>query len=262
MTNHTTTTYLIKKEPLGFERIIFRGCLLVSALVALYFLTKFAAGNISNVLTQEKMQVPELMSALLQCFLGAIVLYVPMLVSKVTKIRIPDALCSFYYVFALCGTIFGEAFSFYYAVPHWDSVLHFSSGIMAGMIGGILVVTFLQKKKCEKLISPVVIVFSIICIGICVGVVWEIYEFSMDTLLGVNMQKWMFQDGTSLVGQAALVDTMKDLIIDLAGAIAAAISACSSLKQRKGWLYSYLKITSIETSDKFVDRKEALPYSA
>ena len=227
MTNYTATTYLIEDKPAKSERLVFRGCQFISALSSLYLTFSFLTENLKNV------AFLDFLMSLLQCFLGTAILYVPAFVKKVAKIDIPDALCSFFYIFVICGTILGEAFSFYYAIPYWDSLLHFSSGIMVGMLGNILVVKFLQKRDCEKLISPVVIVVSIMCFSICVGVVWEFFEFATDSFLGVNMQKWRLQDGTSLIGQAALIDTMKDLILDSLGAAVAAVSACSSLMKQK-----------------------------
>ena len=40
----------------------------------------------------------------------------------------------------------------------------------------------------------------------------------MDGLLGMNMQKFMLENGTQLVGRAALADTMEDMIVDAIGA--------------------------------------------
>ena len=57
-----------------------------------------------------------------------------------------------------------------------------------------------------------------LCFAVTVGVLWEIYEFSFDGLLGLNMQKFRLEDGTQLIGRAALQDTMKDLIVDVVGA--------------------------------------------
>ena len=230
MANYPTTTYLIEDKQIGTEQLVFRGCQFVSVLSAFYLTTEFVTGNMENIV------LPDFLMSLLQCFLGMSILYVPSLVKKVAKINMPDALCSFFYVFVVCGTVLGEAFSLYYVIPLWDSILHFGSGIMSGMLGGILLVTFLQKEHCEKLITPVVVVTSIICFAMCIGVLWEIFEFAADSLLGVNMQKWMLQDGTELIGRSALLDTMKDLVVDLTGATVAAITACSSLKQKKGWL--------------------------
>ena len=55
-----------------------------------------------------------------------------------------------------------------------------------------------------------------------IGVMWEIFEFASDSLVGTNMQRAYVSTtngrGNPLLGQAALSDTMKDLILDAAGA--------------------------------------------
>ena len=68
------------------------------------------------------------------------------------------------------------------------------------------------------------------------GVVWEIYEFTFDGLLGLNMQKFALEGGADLIGRAALVDTMKDLIVDCLGALIMSIIGYISLIYKKGWV--------------------------
>jgi hypothetical protein len=62
------------------------------------------------------------------------------------------------------------------------------------------------------------------------GVVWEIYEFTADGLLGTNMQKFMRYGGEVMVGRDALLDTMYDLIIDLVSAALVGVFGYFSLK--------------------------------
>ena len=52
-----------------------------------------------------------------------------------------------------------------------------------------------------------------------IGALWEIYEFSFDGLLGMNMQKFRLESGVQLVGREALMDTMEDIITDVIGAL-------------------------------------------
>ena len=133
---------------------------------------------------------------------------------------------------------------------------------MCGMLGSILLVTFLRNKKCKSLITPLFIAAAAVCFSICVGVFWEIYEFSCDSLLGLNMQKCFLEDGTALMGQAGLFDTMKDLLLDTFGALVAAVSSFLSLKHKKRWLYSYLIKEVKEPAHEIKIKRQALKYSA
>lgn len=56
------------------------------------------------------------------------------------------------------------------------------------------------------------------CFALAMGALWEIFEFAMDQIFGLNMQK------------SGLVDTMTDLIVDTVGALIGAISGFFWLK--------------------------------
>ena len=177
--------------------------------------------------------------SMIQCVLGLVVLHVPMALKRWVRIELPGALSAAYYIFIIGATVLGEVCEIYYLIPCWDNILHLSSGAMCGMLGSMLTVTFLQRKDCKRLITPMLV--SVIAVGfaLCIGVFWEMYEFIGDSLMGLNMQKFLLQNGSALVGQAALVDTMKDLIVDMLGALIAGVSAYRSIKYEQGWLHAY-----------------------
>ena len=75
-----------------------------------------------------------------------------------------------------------------------------------------------------------------LALSFALGAVWEIYEFTMDSVFGTNMQKYMLDNGTALIGQAALQDTMKDIIVDAIGALVMSTIGYISLKYKKGWV--------------------------
>ena len=54
------------------------------------------------------------------------------------------------------------------------------------------------------------------------------------------MQKFALENGTQLVGRAALADTMEDLIVDCIGAFTMSIIGYISLKHKKGWIEKLL----------------------
>ena len=177
---------------------------------------------------------------LVQCILGIIVINLPSLLAKKLKFDIPPALYIMYILF-LYGAIFlGEVRSFYYNVPHWDDVLHFCSSMMTGMFGFMLVAILNQNKRIAVNLSPVFICIFAFSFSVMIGSVWEIYEYTFDGILGLNMQKFRLEDGTNLVGHAALRDTMKDIIVDCCGALLATVLGFISIKNRKGWTYKYI----------------------
>jgi len=151
---------------------------------------------------------------LLQCILGIIVMFIPSVVERKLYIDIPNKMEVIYFIFLYCAIYLGEVRNFYYLIPYWDLILHAFSGAMLGALGFSLVSYFNDMEVLETHLSPFFVALFAFCFALASGAVWEIYEFLADCILGTNMQKFMLGDGTVLVGQAALRDTMTDLIVD------------------------------------------------
>ena len=172
---------------------------------------------------------------LLQCLLGIVVIHLPTFLTRRFRFELPAALYIMYILF-LYGAIFlGEVRSFYYMVPHWDVFLHAFSSLMAGSFGFMVVALLNRNERVPIHLSPFFVALFAFCFAVTIGAVWEIYEFSFDGLLGLNMQKFMTGDGEVLVGRAALTDTMKDIIVDCLGALTASVAGYISLKNGRGW---------------------------
>ena len=168
-----------------------------------------------NTLTRQK---SDYVLMLLQCLLGIVAMNLPSFLYKKFHVTIPSNTIIAYLIFLYAAIVLGEVRSFYYRFEHWDTVLHaFSAGMLGSL--GFDVVNFLNKSDTIKLqLSPFFVALFAFCFAISIGVLWEIYEFSFDGILGLNMQKFRLEDGTNLIGRLALVDTMDDLIIDCIGA--------------------------------------------
>ncbi len=120
-------------------------------------------------------------------------------------------------IFIYATLFLGEALSFYHHFWWWDLVLHTGSAIIFGFIG-FIVLYFLYAHHQVESKAYAIALFSF-SFAIAIGVVWEIFEFGMDTFFGLNMQK------------SGLIDTMGDLIVDTLGALLAS-----------GIGYFYLKV--------------------
>ena len=180
---------------------------------------------------------------LLQCATGLVVLLLPYFLHKSKTIRLPDNFLIMYFVFLYCAIYLGEVRNFYYVVPHWDTILHIFSGAMLGTLGFSVVAMLNDSEKVLIHLDPLFTAIFALCFAVFLGVMWEIYEFAMDGVFSVNMQKFMMEDGTLLVGRTALTDTMKDLIVDMLGASVVAVTGYLTLKKRPDWLRTFdLKI--------------------
>ena len=173
---------------------------------------------------------------LVQCILGLFAMTLPGLLSHRFQIEIPSGMLVLYAIF-LYGAIFlGEVRSFYYTVPHWDMILHTFSGGMLGALGFSFVTLLNKTDKIPLNLSPLFIAIFAFCFAVTLGVFWEIYEFTFDGVLGLNMQKFALESGEQLMGRAALQDTMKDLIVDCLGAFIMALVGYISLKYKTGFI--------------------------
>jgi hypothetical protein len=134
-------------------------------------------------------------------------------------IRLPTSflVCIVSFIFA---TIFlGEAFDFYNRYWWWDVVLHAGSALGFGLVGFLFVFTLFEG---DRYAAPAwALALIAFCMAVTIGALWEIFEFGMDQIFGMNMQK------------SGLIDTMGDLIVDVIGATIGALAGFFYLKERR-----------------------------
>lgn len=208
------------------QRIAYWVVLISFAAPLLYYLIQMVAGTFDtvNLLT------------MLQCVLGLAVLHLPDFLSEKLRFEIPSLLYVFYLVFLYCAIFLGEFYDMFNRVPFWDVILHCSSSLVSGFLGFMFVAILNKSEKVMFHLSPLFVSLFAFCFAITIGTLWEIYEYTFDGLLGLNMQKFITPDGTVLVGHAVIVDTMEDLMIDAFGGLVASIIGYFSLKHNKSWL--------------------------
>ncbi|MCV2864659.1 hypothetical protein [Defluviimonas sp. WL0075] len=140
----------------------------------------------------------------------------PVLASRRFGIRLPVRFFVWIVLFVF-GTIFlGEAFDFYHRYWWWDVILHAGSAVGFGLAGFLFVFMLFEG---DRYAAPAwAVAFISFCFALSIGTMWEIFEFAMDQIFGLNMQK------------TGLIDTMWDLIVDTAGASIGAIAGLAYLK--------------------------------
>ena len=204
--------------------------LIFSALYAIAGIILVAAGRTPPALIFGNGRDYGLM--LLQCLLGLAVLFLPGLLERRCKVEIENFIYIFFVAFLYAAIILGEVHDFYYKVPHWDTLLHACSGVMLGAIGVSAIDILNNSKKVRLNLSEGCVALFSFFFSVALGAVWEIYEYAMDMSFGFNMQRHRLEDGTQLMGQLALYDTMKDLIVDVLGAAAICIVGYIILKHK------------------------------
>lgn len=189
----------------------------------------------------------ELHLIIFQTVFGLFAVNLPIILTRRFNMIIPGIFSTAYTLFLFASIFLGEVLMFYYRVPFFDDVLHLSSSMMLGLFGFSAVEMLCGKRKSEIGMPPFFSALFSAAFAISIGVLWEIYEFTFDGLLGLNMQKFAVECGgggealTNLVGRAALADTMTDVIVDTVGAVTIAVIGYISLK-RKGRLINAFKV--------------------
>lgn len=173
------------------------------------------------------------------------------------KIVIPTIMELGILIFLYLSIFLGEIRNFYYKIPIWDSILHFTSGLGIGAVGFSLINILNKSNKTHLSLSPIFVAFFALCFSMAIGMIWEIYEFTMDSIFSMNMQKYMpeswqamseaeklaFANGHSfetLAFKYGVIDTMKDIILDFFGALIMSVVGFFILKFKKGKLDNIL----------------------
>lgn len=216
----------------------------------------------------------------LLCMLSLALISIPAVLKKTLRVSLPNIFEISICLFVYAAEILGEISNFYGNVPFWDSMLHTINGFLAAAVGfGIIDLLNTHSKRVNM--TPLFVALVSFCFSMTVGVLWEFFEFGGDMLFRTDMQKdWVVQtvssvnfnpqgenkavcvDGIAYTilynaeGNAlatiqggyldiGIIDTMKDLLVNFAGAVV--FSIC-------GFLYVYRRDT-YQFAGNFIIRK-------
>ena len=224
-----------QKNERFWERFLFLS-VLFTLLGSLLWVSVTMAGAPTETTAEHVRVKSDYVLMLLQCAVGVLAMGLPALLRKKWGWRIPSRMMILYVVFLYASIYLGEVRNFYYRIPHWDNILHGFSGLMLGALAFSVIQLLNQSDRIPLALSPAFVAVFTFCFAVTVGVVWEVYEFAADGLLGTNMQKFGPWDGAVFEGRDALYDTMIDLIVDAIGGLVMATLGYVSLKFKKGWV--------------------------
>ncbi|MEA4964525.1 MAG: hypothetical protein VB055_01715 [Oscillospiraceae bacterium] len=184
------------------------------------------------------------------CLLVLVLFLLPTLVQQNFGIEFPSTLQIIILVFIFAAEILGELQCYYIHYEHWDTLLHTVWGFLCAAVGYSLVDILNRNERFQIHLSPLYLSLVAFCFSMTIGVLWEFFEFSMDRLFLLDMQKdtvlhtisSVMLDGTnsnipvtiknitdlSVNGQSlglggyldiGLYDTMEDLFVNFIGAL-------------------------------------------
>ena len=212
------------------------------------------------------------------CILTLLLLYVPSWLQVKLRIELPPPLEITILCFIFAAEILGEVNAFYVVIPGWDTMLHTLNGFLAAAVGFSLVMLLNDDERLTFDLSPFFLALTAFCFSMTIGVLWEFFEFGMDMLFHLDMQKdtivhsiasvsldpakgndivsitgidevWIHGEPLGLGGylDIGLIDTMKDLFVNFIGA--AVFSAT-------GYFYAKSKGRKKSAAQSFVPSKK------
>lgn len=179
-----------------------------------------------------------------------LVTFTPLIIEKKFQVFIPSEFVLLSIVFVFASLFLGEVRGYYERYWWWDIALHTSSGFLLGIIGFLLVFVMNEMDSINLQLNPRFVAFFAFLFALGIGTLWEIYEYAMDVLFGLNMQKPMFQD------TSGLTDTMWDLIVDTLGALVISVLGYQYIKsgENKSFLVRWIQ-AFISRNPRFFRRK-------
>lgn len=146
----------------------------------------------------------------------------PELLRRRLEVEIPSEIQILAVLFVFASLFLGEVHDYYERIWWWDLALHGTAGLLLGLLGFLIVHVLNQSGRVDLHLRPSFVALFAFLFGLGIGTLWEIFEFAMDRLFGLTMQKPTEGD------PSGLTDTMWDLIVDALGAGIVAIA---------GWRY-------------------------
>ena len=173
---------------------------------------------------------------MLLCVLTLVLFMLPSALERRLNIDLPDTLEIIILLFIYAAEILGEIQSFYITFPYWDTMLHTMNGFLCAAIGFALVDLLNRHERISLSLSPFYMAIVAFCFSMTVGVVWEFFEFFMDHVFLLDMQKDTILNTISTVNldpnhgtQAVIIQGIQDVILVLEDGTHRALGLCGYL---------------------------------
>ena len=197
------------------------------------------------------------------CLLVLALFILPFFIQQNFGIQLPSVLEIIILLFIFAAEILGELECYFITYPNWDSMLHTTTGFLCAATGFALIDILNRNSRIKFELSPIYVALAAFCFSMTVGVLWEFFEFGMDRLFHMDMQKdTVVQSITSVMldptnrnipvtidgihsvavnGQdlgfdgylnIGLYDTMADLFVNFIGAVVFSTIGYFYIKQR------------------------------
>ena len=123
------------------------------------------------------------------CLLVLVLFMLPFFIQQNFGIELPSTLEIIILLFIFAAEILGQLECYFITYPHWDSMLHTTTGFLCAATGFALIDILNRNSRIKFQLSPIYVALAAFCFSMTVGVLWEFFEFGMDRLFQMDMQK-------------------------------------------------------------------------
>ena len=164
------------------------------------------------------------------CIYTLFLFTIPSFVEKNWHIDIPNTLEVIILIFIFAAEILGEIRAFYVSVPGWDTALHTITGFLSAAVGFSLVDIINRNEYTKLYLSPIYVAIAAFCFSMMLDTtasnrVVSIYGITEVSINGEDLGLGGYLD-------IGLIDTMKDLFVNLIGAVVFSIIGFFYIKGR------------------------------
>ena len=124
----------------------------------------------------------------LLCILSLVLFLLPAFIEKTFKVDLPSTLEIIILIFIFSAEILGEINNFYGTFKNFDSILYTLNGFLCASVGFSLIYLLNENIESFKL-SPLFVSLVAFCFSMTIGIAWEFFEYGMDTVFSLDMQK-------------------------------------------------------------------------
>lgn len=153
---------------------------------------------------------------------GVALVFVPLILELIFKFRSSVLNIFVYEIYLFMALGIGSILEGFSSIDHYDDLAHFVAGGLGAILGISIWLNLLAKPRRRKNGEPFLgpgYAFGLFMTGFF-GVIWEIFEFTADGIIPYrNTQRTYFPDGMPRLGRDAIWDTMKDLTVNILGAL-------------------------------------------
>ncbi len=162
------------QEQMAENKVLAVVYMVLRSLVVLVLVAQFFNGNFENVFL---------------CVLTLFLFTLPSFIERTIRIEVPDTLEIIILLFIFSAEILGEIRAYYIQFPYWDTMLHTLNGFLCAAIGFSLVDILNRSGRFSFSLSPLYLAVAAFCFSMTVGVLWEFFEWGMDSIFFLDMQK-------------------------------------------------------------------------